>query len=351
MNSDLRNTMVRDDCHRVLQAHVSGLESLRGGVMLVTGGTGFMGTWLAETVAYLNDCHRYGIQLRLLSAHAGEFASRAPHLAARRDIRLIEQDVLNVVELPADVAWLIHAAADPDSGNHATDPLRTLRVIARGTDAVLQAATRLGSLRKVLHISSGMIYGAQPLDLAGLPESFVGGCDCSVPGRAYAEGKRVAETICAAYRTQMRLPIVMVRPFAFIGPHQPLDRSWAANSFIRDALCGGPIRIQGDGATVRSYLYPADMAHWLLGMLAQAASGSVYNLGSPQGVTLMELAQLITSSLPQPVKITTRLLGANAPGTTRFVPDVALAASTLGLRIQTDLQQTVRQAIQWYRAQ
>jgi len=252
------------------------------------------------------------------------------------------------VELPADVTWLIHAAADPNSGNHATDPLRTLRVLSRGTDAVLQAATRLGGLRKILHVSSGLIYGAQPLELAGLSESFVGGCDCAVPGHAYAEGKRMAETICASYRTQMRLPIVTVRPFAFLGPYQPLDRSWAANSFIRDALCGGPIRMQGDGMTVRSYMYPADMTYWLLGVLALAASGSVYNVGSPQGVTLTELARMITASLPNPVKIITHMLGANAPGTTRFVPDVSLAASTLGLRMQTDLHQSVRKAVQWY---
>ena len=239
--------LIRDDCSRVLAGQAKRLDALRGGVLLITGGTGFMGTWLTELVAYLNDHHQFGIRLQLLSDRALLFHERMPHLATRRDIQLIERDILNVVELSEDVNWIIHAAGDPDNRNHATDPLRTLRVIVHGTDALLQSATRLSKLQKILHVSSGLIYGSQPMDMPGIPESFVGSLDCTVPSQVYAEGKRTAETVCAAYRTQARLPIVTVRPFTFLGPYQLLNRPWAANSCIRDSLRVGPIRIQGDG--------------------------------------------------------------------------------------------------------
>ncbi len=349
MNMALRK-MVRQDCSRVLGERPSGLQALEGGVLLVTGGTGFKGTWLAEMIAYLNDHHQSGIRLLLLSDRASLFAQRAPQLASRSDIRLIECDVLNLVELPEDVTWIIHAAANPDSRSHATDPLMTLRVAARGTDALLGAALRLPNLHKILHVSSGLVYGAQPAEIPAISEKFVGGLDCAAPSQAYAEGKRAAEALCAAYRTQFRLPIVTVRPFAFLGPYQLLDRPWAANAFIGDALRGGPIRIQGDGQSVRSYMYPADMALWMLTILARGAPGAVYNLGSPQGITLMELAERIVALLPEPVKIVTRMLGLNAPRPTRLVPDISLARETLGLEIATDLDTAVRLALSWYRA-
>ncbi len=347
-DSTLRK-MIADDCCHVLSEQPGGLESLREGVLLVTGGTGCMGTWLAEMVTCLNDRHRFNLRLLLLSQEASRLTSRAPHLVRRKDIEIIRQDVLDIVELPDDVTWIIHAAADPDSRTHATDPLRTLRVNIRGTDAMLQAATRLDNLHKILHVSSGLVYGQQPHDLPAIPEDFIGNLDCAAPSQAYAEAKRAAEMICAAYRTQMRLPIVTVRPFAFLGPYQKPDRVWAANSFLRDSLRGGPIRIQGDGQSVRSYMYPADMALWLLTILAKGAVGAAYNLGSPHGITLMELARKIVSLSARPVEIVTRTLGSNAPAANRFVPDITLARESLGLDIKTDLDATIRLALHWFR--
>lgn len=340
--------IIRDDCMRVLAGRVEQLAPLRGGALLVTGGTGFMGTWLAEMIACLNDQHRFGTRLRLLSSHASAFRGRVPHLAARPDVELIEQNVLNVVELPDDTTWIIHAAGDPDNRHHMTDPLGTFRTLVHGTDRLLLAATRLGNIRKILHVSSGLVYGSQPQDQALLPEGYAGGLDCTVPSHAYAEGKRAAETVCAAFRTQARLPIVTARPFAFIGPYQPLDRAWAANSFFRDGRAGGLIRIQGDGESVRSYMYPADMALWLLCMLVQATPGSVFNLGSPEGISLNDLAHRIAASFPHPVRIVTRMLGAQAPAATRLVPDVSQARQALGLSVLTDLEKAIRQALQWY---
>ncbi len=69
-----------------------------------------------------------------------------------------------------------------------------------------------------------------------------------------------------------KLPVVTARPFAFIGPYQGLDKPWAVNNFLRDALLGVPIRILGDADTVRSYMYPSDMAFWLLAILAEGVA-------------------------------------------------------------------------------
>ncbi len=339
--------VILEDCHRVTSGLISHLVPLKNENILITGGTGFMGTWLTEIITFINDNYNFNTHLFLLSTRAGLFREKAPHIAFRPDITLIERDVRNLTDISNEVSWIIHAAASPDSRVHASDPLRTIQVIVDGTDSVLEYATRLPDIKKILNISSGQIYGTQPWDLQGIPENFIGGLDCSALNSAYPESKRIAETICSVYRNQQRLPIVNARPFAFIGPYQGLDRPWAINNFIRDSLLGGPIRILGDGQTVRSYMYPSDMAWWILNILVHGTAGMNYNVGSPESITLQELAEKIAVRVPKPPKIIRGISDDKSLKSTRFVPNVDLAKKSLGLKITTDLDTAIKRTILW----
>lgn len=345
--SDRTALALRADCQTAI-TDIAKLEKLRGQSLLVTGGTGFVGTWIAEMVACLNDIHGFGIELSLMSPSAGTLAERAPHLASRGDVRLIEQDVRDMTALPDGVTYVIHAAGTPDNRVHVTDPLRTMSVIAQGTSAVLHAAAGSPSLRKVLNVSSGLVYGAQPLDMVGVPETHAGGPRPDSISSVYAEAKRYAEAEAAAWRSQAKLPVVTARPFAFIGPYQGLDKPWAVNNFLRDALLCVPIRILGDAETVRSYMYPSDMAFWLLVILTEGVPGTAYNVGSPDGIALGSLAERVAASMPSPPEIVCRPLG--EPRTTRFVPDVSRAESLLGLTVTVGLDEAIRRTLDWHRA-
>lgn len=338
---------LRADCASAA-TDVATLSKLRGQRILVTGGTGFMGSWIAEMVTWLNDAEGLGIDLLLLSPSASDFAAKAPHLANRPDITLIEQDVRDLSALPEGVTYVIHAAGTPDNRVHATDPLRTMSTIASGTSSVLRAAAASPVLRKVLNVSSGLVYGAQPLDLVGMPESHAGGPEPDSITAIYAEAKRYAEAETAAWRSLAKLPVVTARPFAFIGPYQGLDKPWAVNNFLRDAMLGVPIRILGDADTVRSYMYPSDMAFWLLSILAEGVPGTAYNVGSPDEVTLGQLAERIAASFEKSPPVVCRPLG--QPRITRFVPDVSRAQTTLGLRVTVDLDQAIERTLEWHRA-
>jgi len=337
---------LRSDCEAAA-TDVAQLGQLRGQHILVTGGTGFMGSWLAEMVSWLNDTHGFGIDLLLLSPSASTFAERAPNLATRSDVTLIEQDARDITELPEGVAYVIHAAGTPDNRVHVTDPLRTMSTIARGTSAVMHAAAASAGLRKVLNVSSGLVYGAQPLDMLRIPESHAGGPRPDSISSIYAEAKRYAEAEAAAWRSQSKVPVVTARPFAFIGPYQGLDKPWAVNNFLRDALLGVPIRILGDAETVRSYMYPSDMAFWLLAILAEGTPGTAYNVGSPDDITLGALAGRIAESFDKPPAVVRRPLGELR--TTRFVPDVTRAQSALGLRVTVGLDHAIQRTLEWHR--
>jgi dTDP-glucose 4,6-dehydratase len=341
------NNIVGQDCENALAGKTDLLKALRGANVLVTGGTGFFGTWLAEMIACLNDRHNFGCRLVLMARRPHLLHEKAPHLAKRPDIILVGQDTRMLIELPPETSYLIHAAASPDSRLHASDPLQTIDVIVNGTNSVLAAATRLPALKKILLVSSGLVYGTQPWEMKIIPESFTGSVDCSAAISAYVEAKRMAETIAAAYRSQHRLPITTVRPFAFIGPYQLMDRPWAINNFIRDGLRGGPIRILGDGTSVRSYMYPSDMAFWLLRILAEGVSGRNYNLGNPEGISLKELAEKISRCFTKRIDIECRCLTNEIARRSRLVPDISCAAGTLGLSIGVDLDTAIRRTILW----
>jgi nucleoside-diphosphate-sugar epimerase len=344
--------LVRQDCEEaVANGDVSRLDELRGKTILVTGGTGFVGTWLAEMVAYLNDRHDFGTHLFLLSTDTSAWNTRAPHLSRRRDITLQEQDVRTVLELPESVSWIIHAAGTPDNRMHSTNPLRTIHTILNGTDAVLTAAARLPNLQKVLNISSGLTYGSQPLDIERIPETFQGiSPDANAITSVYREAKRMAETLCAAHRSQNRIAIVNARPFAFVGPYQLLDRPWAINNFVRDALTGGPIRILGDGETVRSYMYAADMAWWVLNLLVHGVSGVSYNVGSDDPITLKALAEKIAECFPRSLSIELRGMHDSHLRKSRFVPDTTLARVQIGLQYHVTIENALRRTLDWNRA-
>src|SRR5688572_30480093 len=102
--------IIREDCATVLGGATAALAPLRNQCLMVTGGTGFVGTWIAESIAYLNDEHAFGTQLILLSSRAHSFSAKAPHLALRSDIRLIERDVRGLLDIPSEVSWIVHAA-------------------------------------------------------------------------------------------------------------------------------------------------------------------------------------------------------------------------------------------------
>ena len=346
MRDEARAIICEDLAVALDQAILSRIEPLRGGRVLVTGGTGFVGLWLAEAATWLNDVHGFGLNVTLLARDTDVVGRLAPHLARRSDLSFLSRDVRDVRDLPPDVTWIIHAGATPDSRAHSTDPLRVSETITEGTRALLAAAVRQPTLDGFLNVSSGLVYGPQPETLAQISESAFFGSDPGAFGAVYSESKRMAEALCAAYANRHRIRVVTARPFAFLGPYQHLDRPWAINNFIRDGLQGGPIRILGDGETVRSYLYAADMAAWMLTLLAAGQGGEAYNVGSPEPVTLRVAAELVAAQCPLRPKIAPTLATSRMPGRSRFVPDVS-RAGRLGLGLNFDLTAAIQRTVQW----
>jgi nucleoside-diphosphate-sugar epimerase len=340
--------IIENDCAEITNCAVDALEILRNERVLIIGGTGFIGKWLTELIIFLNDHYKLNIKLLLLSRQPETIYNDLPHLMKRKDVSVIRQDVRNLVEIPSDISYLIHAAASPDGRTHSSDPIQTISVIVNGTQAVLSASSDHPTLKKILYISSGLVYGSQPLDLLNINEKYRGAPLSNSITSIYAEAKRCAETLCAAYSSQYKIPIVIIRPFAFIGPYQSLDKPWAINNFLRDGISGGPIRILNDGETVRSYMYANDMAFWILRILTKGVSGVAYNVGSPEPVTLKDLAEKIAIKFTPKTDIRIGTLFADPKYRSRFVPDVSLAKKSLGLDLKVNLDEALKRTLAYY---
>jgi len=325
-------------------------EELRGCRLFVTGGTGFIGCWLLESFAWANDRLGLGAEALVLTRNLEAFARKAPHLARRPDIRFQAGDVRDFAFPAGRFSRVIHAATDASSKLNDEHPGVMLDTIVTGTRRALDFSAQCGA-KQFLLTSSGAVYGRQPATLTHVAEDCAGGPDVSSPQSAYSEGKRMSELLCAIHARQHGLEVKVARIFALAGPYLPLDTHFAMGNFIRDALAGGPIKVNGDGTPYRSYLYAADLAIWLWTILIRGASNRPYNVGSRNPLTIAQVAEAVSRALPghAPVEIAHKPV----PGqpAARYVPDTARAQQELGLREWVPLDEAIRRTAQWHRNQ
>ncbi len=331
----------RADLEHVL-AHTEAVwREMAGASIFITGGTGFFGHWLLETLAWANARLQVGICATVLSRDPTTCSSRISRLAANRSIAVVAGDVRSF-DFPASrFTHVVHAAFD--SARPIGDPLAAFDTLVAGTRRALEfAATQ--PLQNMLFVSSGAIYGPQPPSMACMPEDYRGGPDPASASSVYGEGKRAAELLCAMAAAS-GLPVTIARCFAFIGPGLPLDAHFAAGNFLRDAAAGKEIVIRGDGRPLRSYLYAADLAIWLWTLLLRGRSGRAYNVGSEEAISIGELAWQITACAAAPG---VAILGKPGEGAAeRYVPDTGRARAELGLAQYIDLPEAIRRTLAW----
>jgi dTDP-glucose 4,6-dehydratase len=323
-------------------AHTQGVwENLRDGRIFLTGGTGFFGSWLLESFVHANAQLGMNAQVVVLTRSIAAFVKKAPHLAAAQGVEFVEGTVTAFPFPEGQFTHIFHAAVDY------TEPLGLFTSIVEGTKRALEFARHSGA-RRFLLASSGAVYGRQPPDISHVPETFSGGPDPLLVRSAYAEGKRAAEFLCAAYHEAYGIETTIARGFAFVGPYLSLGGGAAVGNFIGDILAKRPITIQGDGTPYRSYLYAADLAIWLWTILCQGQPGRAYNVGSTLALSIKDLADLVAAVLDPATPV--RVLGKAVPGKPpeRYVPCVDRARRELGLESWIDLKDGVRRAAAWW---
>ena len=325
-------------------------SEMRNRRIFITGGTGFFGGWLVGSFVHVNRCLGLNARATILTRRPAEFARKCPHLAFDPAITLHTGDVRDFAYPDGDFEVVIHAATETTSREAPQRPLELLKTIVQGTERVLRFAAG-HSTSKFLFTSSGAVYGPQPASMSHIPEDYAGALDPLDGVTDYARGKRSAESMCATYAKEYGIECKIARCFALVGPYLPLDAHFAIGNFIRDAMRGGPIEVRGDGTPMRSYMYAADLAIWLWTILLKASPSQVFNVGSDQPISILELAHAVCDDIGVPATVRVANKPRPAAQAQSYVPATTSAQQALGLKCEVSLQDAIRRTVAWHRSQ
>jgi nucleoside-diphosphate-sugar epimerase len=319
-------------------------DELRSQRIFITGGTGFFGCWLLESLIWANDKLGLNTEVVVLTRNYDAFRKKAPHLANHPSIQFIIGDVTSFNFPEGNFSHVIHAATEASAKLNEENPLLMFETIVQGTRHTLEFA-KLCQAKKFLLTSSGAVYGKQPSALTHIPEDYIGAPYPTHAPSAYGEGKRAAEMLCTLYGKQYGFDVKIARCFAFVGPYLPLDTHFAIGNFIRDGLQGGPILVNGDGTPYRSYLYAADLAVWLWTILLKGQSCYPYNVGSDLDLSISRIAHLVAQFFQPQVEVIIAQKPLAGKEVERYVPLTNRALLDLGLKSMIGLEDAIKRTI------
>ncbi|MES2467138.1 MAG: NAD-dependent epimerase/dehydratase family protein [Verrucomicrobiota bacterium] len=334
-----------EDINHVLDHTRDLWEAARGCSFFITGGTGFVGIWLLESFLAANERFSLGACATILSRNPEAFLQRMPHLAGRPDLIFIRGDVSTFEIPPGPFDCLIHAATEVADRSRPGAAAGQMDAILEGTRRVLSLAQRTG-VKKLLFVSSGAVYGVQPPGLPQVPETWPGAPETTSADSGYGIGKRASEHLLAVHAPAHHYHLKIARCFAFVGPQLDPGR-YAIGNFIRDALAGKPLGIQGDGTPLRSYLHAADLAVWLWTILLHPSSQGIYNTGSAESISISACARLVADVINPALAVETAIPCDPLRPVSLYVPDTGRAARELGLRQLISLPEAIRRTAAW----
>ena len=326
-------------------------HQLRDQRLFLSGGTGFIGTWLLESFAFANEQLGLNAKLTSLTRNQTRLFKRLPHFASLQGIEFLEGDIRDFAFPEEKFSHVIHAATASGAESLTIQPLEYFDVIVEGTRRALKFAAQ-ARVENFLFVSSGAIYGEQPSQLENMNENYEGGPNPLLSKSTYGESKRIAEHLCLLNGEKFNFEVKFARPFAFVGPHLPLDAAFAIGNFFQSALNQTPIQIKGDGTPFRSYLYAADMTEWLWTILFKGKHGRAYNVGSQVPISIAELARTIATGPwnQNNLEVSIAQKSISGAASSRYVPSTERAQKELSLKQTHSLIESIDRTLEWHRS-
>ena len=306
-----------------------------GKTILVTGGGGFLGSFLCEKLL------EQGSDVVCLDNFYTGTKRNILHLLDNPHFELIRHDVTFPLYVEVDEIYNLACPASPV--HYQRDPVQTVKTCVHGAINMLGLAKRLRV--KILQASTSEVYG----DPAVHPqvESYWGNVNPIGIRSCYDEGKRCAETLFNCYRMQCNLPIKIVRIFSTYGPRMHPNDGRVVSNFILQALRNEDITIFGDGSQTRSFCYRDDLIDAMIRMMntPDGVTGPV-NIGNPGEFTILQLAELVIELTGSRSKIVRRPLPSDDPKQRR--PDISKARELLHWEPVTPLRDGLTRTIDYF---
>ena len=304
--------------------------------VLVSGGAGFVGSHLCDRLV------REGHDVLCVDNYFSGSKANIAHLTRFPNFEAMRHDVTFPLYVEVDEIYNLACPASPR--NYQFDPVQTMKTSVLGAINMLGLAKRTGA--RILQASTSEIYG-EPREHPQT-EAYTGNVDVRGPRACYDEGKRCAETLFYDYRRQHGVDIRVVRIFNVYGPRMAWDDGRVVSNFVTQMLQGRPITIYGSGDQTRSFCYVEDMIEGLVAAMgSEDFNGEPCNIGNPQEITILELAQIIARLTGGSFEVAHSPLPQHDP--TRRCPDIGRMTQATGWRPTTDLETGLRHTIAYFR--
>lgn len=292
-------TKIQSDLENISTFDPHMWELLRNKKIFATGCTGFIGTWIMHSFTHINRKYNLGAELHCLTRNKNKIEKSFP------EIHFVEGDIQTFNFPEGNFDFVIHGATEVSAYQQGTNSSALIDVAYLGTKRLLQFSQK-SSVKKILFLSSGAAYGVPALNLPFSEETYS-------QKATYGEAKRLSEMLLF----NNDIPATSARIFAICGPFLPMDSQYALSNFLESVILDKKITIKSNGKTTRSYLYAGDVTLWLWLLLLKGKDKEIYNVGSEEEISLLDLAKKVRSVLGKETEI--EILG-NETGFSRYVP-------------------------------
>ena len=306
--------------------------------IVITGGSGFVGSYLCEKL--INDGHEIIVVDNLLTGST----ENINHLMHNENFSFIEHDVQNHIEIENKVDYVLHFASAASPKAYTEHPVNTLKAGSVGTINTLGLAKKNDA--EYLLASTSEVYG-DPL-ISPQTEEYWGNVNPNGERSMYDEAKRFAEAAVATYSRSYDLKTKIVRIFNTYGPRMQLNDGRVVTNFIVQALKNENITIYGDGSQTRSFSYVEDTVAGIISLM-NSSEYDVFNIGNPNEMTVGQLAEKIIELTDSTSEIKYLELPNDDPKQRK--PDITKAKTKLNWEPKVNLEDGLTKTIKWVEGQ
>jgi UDP-glucuronate decarboxylase len=332
----MMDKIISEDLEKI-KANIRG-DVFEGKHVLITGGAGFIGSWLCDVLLSL------GAKVTAVDDLSTGRIQNIDHLTQEPRFKLIECDVC-VFQSRDKFDIILHMAGHASPDEYQVHPIEALQTSSSGSVNMAELARKNDAT--LLFASTSEVYG--DAEIVPTPESYWGRVNPIGPRSCYDEGKRFAEALLTAYNKQYGLDVRIPRIFNSYGPRLREDGLYgrAMSRFIMQALADKPITVYGDGKQTRSFCYITDTVTGLMLLtINEKAKGEVVNVGNSQEMTILELAKKIKELTKCSSSLTFHPLPKDDPK--RRCPDTGKLETLVGWKPQVRFEDGLRRTITWF---
>lgn len=348
----MKKSVVNQDIKNIAKSIRREAKELSGKTLLISGGAGFLGSYILATIFELNKnflkepCHVISID-NFITGKKRRILDELDD----QSFTFIEADVSKPVATDRKVDYIIHAAGLASPVYYQRYPIETIESAVNGAKNLLELA-RLKKAKSFLYFSSSEIYGDPDPNFIPTPETYRGNVSPIGPRSCYDESKRLGETLSMIYYEKHNVPVKIVRPFNIYGPGMLPNDYRVVPTFISNALSKKPLPIHDEGNQTRTFCYISDAIIGFFKVLMSKKSGEVYNVGSDETeINMIGLARIISKLFKDKVEIRTIPYPKTYPQDEprRRCPDLTKIKTNLGYQPRVTLENGLKRVIKWYK--